>query len=114
MTWLCGHLGLQARLSGVLRAIDHPFSSVRNCACEALGKIGVVTPDVEHALEKTLSDRYYRARYHAAWSSAELTLTRMVPAPVAAARREEVREVRDDLSRAIEHLKSVDRAPSDE
>jgi hypothetical protein len=106
MTWLCGHLGLRARLDAVLRAIDHPFSSVRNCACEALGKIGDVTPPVVHALEKTLSDRYYRARYHAAWSSAELGVTQMLPALVAAARREEVREVRDELSRAIEHLRT--------
>jgi hypothetical protein len=113
MTWLCGHLGLRARLDAVLRAIDHPFSSVRNCACEALGKIGEIPPAVEHALQKALSDRYYRARYHAAWSSAELGLTRMVPALLAAVRREEVREVRDELSRAIEHLKSVDGASRD-
>jgi len=72
VVWLCGHLRISESLTDVLRACRHPFGSVRNVAVEALGKMGFCTPEVFDALASALDDSYYRTRFHAAWSLAEL------------------------------------------
>jgi hypothetical protein len=50
MVWLCGHLARRDAIDQVVEATRHPHSSVRNCASEALGKIGILTPEVLAAL----------------------------------------------------------------
>ena len=81
---------------------------MRNCAAEALGKIGVVTAEVIAALERTLTDTYYRTRLHAAWSLAELESTISTPKLLAAIKVEEVRDVRQEMVRASERLAGLE------
>jgi hypothetical protein len=108
MIWLCGHLKLHEQVEEIARAAEqHPFSSVQNCACEALGKIGRATPDAVRALENGFSNRYYRARYHCAWSIGELALTGSLPALRTAWRQEEVRDVREEMARVIGQLECL-------
>ena len=93
-------------IDAVILATGNPLSSGRNCACEALGKIGVATPPVRDALVRCLSDKYYRARYHAAWSLGELKAVEAVPYLEAALREEEVRDVRQEMERVIGLLRA--------
>ena len=94
--WLCGHLKIKTRecVDTVIKATTHPHASVRNCAAEALGKIGDRSAGVESALEDRLQDGYYRTRYHAAWSLGELGLKDALPKLIEAIQAEEIPDVR--------------------
>ncbi len=110
VVWLCGHLGLADSLPYVIAAAtEHPFRSVHNCACEALGKIGIKTAAVVSALERGLQDDYYRARYHAAWSLRELRAVEALPALLVAIAKEEVKAVSDEMQRTSDALKGMAR-----
>jgi hypothetical protein len=107
IVWLCGHLGIRGSVDSVIRATEHPFGSVRNIACEALGKIGDASPRVIQALEaRLIKDKYYRARYHAAWSLCELGSKSSLPMLSRAVELEEVRDVREEMIRVRGHLQS--------
>ncbi|MBM3878535.1 MAG: NACHT domain-containing protein [Verrucomicrobia bacterium] len=114
MVWLCGHLGArleftQACLQRVLAATRHPRASVRNCAVEALGKLGQPSAEVIRALERGLEDSYYRTRFHAAWALAELGATSALPKLSAALRLEPVLDVGREFMRARDKLAALDR-----
>lgn len=104
LCWLCGHLGIERSVSRLIEASRHPASSVRNCATEALGKIGLDGDDVISCLENALGDSYYRARFHAAWSLGELKSRRSLPALENALRTEDVRDVRQEMLRVRDGL----------
>jgi hypothetical protein len=108
ITWLCGHLGLDGCMRGVIRALRHPHGSVRNCAAEALGKMVETTTgvplDVRQGLEATLKDDYYRARFHAAWSLGELKSVLSTKALTDAINAEDVRDVKAEMNRVRTEL----------
>ena len=109
MSWLCGHLGGRVGFGAecvqrALAATRNPRGSVRNCALEALGKIGNPTPGVIQALEQGLNDSYYRARFHAVWALTQLRSTASLPKLTAALRLEQVLDVQRELQRAKELL----------
>lgn len=110
VVWICGHLRRKESVEGVLKATRHPHSSVRNCACEALGKLGVCTPEVVAALEQGLEDTYYRARLHAAWSLGELGAINALPSLRSAARDERVADVRTQMRSVEKALLEMARA----
>lgn len=111
VVWLCGHLGIRDSLQSILRAVRHPFSSVRNCATEALGKMGIRSPEVIEAIEDGLDDSYYRTRLHAAWSLGELGATASMPRLNAAIKVEEVRDVRQEMTRVRDCLAASAESP---
>jgi hypothetical protein len=115
MVWLCGHLGKRADLRDECLRTVHAAaashqSSVRNCAYEALGKIGQRDEETIKILEKGLLDEDYRARYHAAWSLGELGSSTSISRLSEAIRNEEVRDVRAEMSRVREHLRGLAQA----
>jgi hypothetical protein len=115
VVWLCGHLGIQGSIDSIIRAAEHPFGSVRNVACEALGKIGDASPKVVQILEKHLmNDKYYRTRYHAAWSLCELGSRASLPLLSRAIELEEVRDVREEMIRVRVCLEGVGEDPGPE
>lgn len=99
--WLCGHLGIAASVNRVILASRHDSGSVRGCACEALGKIGIASPEVTQALASRLADGYYRARAHAAESLIQLRATAAVRSLEEQIQREEVPDVRRIMERAL-------------
>jgi predicted NACHT family NTPase len=105
--WLCGHLGIEESLPHIIEACEHPRGSIRNCASEALGKIGVNSLRVVRALEERLTDGYYRARLHAAWSLGELGSTASIPKLSAAIKVEEVMDVREEMTRVRDFLEKL-------
>jgi len=105
MTWLCGHFGIRESLDGLIAAAcGHSLSSVRNCATEALGKLGIVDADVQSTLIRSLADRYYRTRFHAAWSLGELKVVDALPELERAIRGEDVLDVRKEMIRVRDAL----------
>jgi len=104
VVWLCGHLGMRESLGGVVKATRNPSASVRNIACEALGKMGFDSPPVIEALEDGLADNYYRTRFHAAWSLGELGSVDSIPRLSAAIKVEEVRDVREEMIQVRDSL----------
>jgi predicted NACHT family NTPase len=104
MTWLCGHLQIEESIPYIIEACGHPTNSVRNCACEALGKIGVQSSKVVKTLEEGLTDRYYRTRFHAAWSLGELKSTTSISKLSDAIKVEEVVDVREEMIRVRDSL----------
>jgi hypothetical protein len=106
VVWLCGHLRIQESLNGILKATGHRQGSVRNCACEALGKIGITNHNVTAALERALSDGYYRTRFHSVWALAEICSVASLPKLSAAIRVEEVRDVRQEMVRVRDFLQA--------
>ena len=100
--WLCGHLRIEESLDDIVKATKHDFGSVRNCATEALGKMGIGSDPVVSALEDRLQDRYYRARYHAAWALGELKSAASLAKLDAAIKDEEVPDVRQEMIRVRE------------
>jgi hypothetical protein len=111
LVWLCGHLKIHEHLTDILKATDHPLSSVRNCASEALGKIGVSTDEVIKSLVKGLSDSYYRTRFHAAWSLGQIKATSVIDALAEAMRDEDVRDVREAMMEIHGDLVALRTAP---
>jgi hypothetical protein len=107
MSWLCGHLRIPESVNGLISACHHPQSSVRNCASEALGKVGCDLVAVTDCLETALSDNYYRTRFHAAWSLSELRSVRSLLRLAAAIRAEEVLDVRKEMLRVKDFLNTV-------
>ncbi|MBU4264153.1 MAG: DUF4062 domain-containing protein [Proteobacteria bacterium] len=103
--WLCGHLAIEQSVSNIVKATTHPQGSVRNTACEALGKAGIIDPLVISALERCLSDSYYRARFHAAEALASLKAQQSLPSLQRQIRLEEVREVREEMIRSQDLLR---------
>jgi hypothetical protein len=95
--WLCGHLKIAESLTAIVRATEHEQGSVRNCAAEALGKMGRPTEGVRRALEDLLGDSYYRTRYHAAWSLGELGLTDSLDRLIDAIEVETVHDVKEKM-----------------
>ncbi|MFX1485486.1 MAG: NACHT domain-containing protein, partial [Promethearchaeota archaeon] len=95
--WLCGHLAIKQSLNNIIKATTRPQGSVRNTACEALGKSRIVDPIVINALEKCLSDSYYRTRIHAAEALAALKAHQSLPVLQRHIRFEEVRVVREEM-----------------
>jgi hypothetical protein len=104
--WLCGHLRIKESLDGILKATRHRQSSVRNCACEALGKIGIADASVTAALERALGDGYYRTRFHAAWALGAIRSVASIPILNGAIKIEQVRDVRQEMTRVRDFLKS--------
>jgi len=103
--WLCGHLAIRKSVDSVIQATEHPLASVRNVATEALGKIGDASPKAIQALEvRLIKDKYYRVRYHAAWSLGELVSRVSVAALSRAIELEEVRDVREEMIRVRSFL----------
>ena len=98
--WLCGHLAIEQSVNNLAKATKHPQGSVRNAACEALGKARIVDPLALHALERCLSDSYYRARLHSAEALATLKAQQSLPALERQIRLEEVRDVREIMIRS--------------
>ena len=109
--FLAGHLGISESVDRVIQATQHPHGSVRNCACEALAKLGNRSAGVIAAIEGSLKDNYYRVRYRAAWSIGYLELAASLPALDAAIRREEIRYVRDEMERVRTYLTPADIRP---
>lgn len=107
VVWLCGHLQIKESIPSLLLACNHSQSAVRNCAAESLGKIGVLTKDISSALEKMLKDSYYRARYHAAWSIAELKSTNSIKYLENSIKAEDVLDVKKEMIRACKILKTT-------
>jgi len=109
MVWLCGHLGGNVSfqdecLRSVLAATVNPYQSIRNSALEALGKIGIRTPEIIEAVEKGLEDEYYRSRYHAAWALGQLQSTGSLVKLNARLWVEQVLDVRRELIRVRDCL----------
>lgn len=108
MSWLCGHLKAKESVTRLLQACRHPLSSVRNCASEALGKVGCSSLEVIECLETALRDDYYRTRFHAAWSLGEIGSVESLPSLVTAIRAEEVLDVRKEMVRVKVALQNTD------
>lgn len=105
--WLIGHIGLFQFATNLVQATRHPHGSVRNCACEALGKLGCREQSMVRALEESLADKYYRVRHRAAWALKELGSQASLPLIIEAAAREEVPEIAAYMKQVIVGLKQT-------
>src|SRR5205085_8736695 len=101
-------LGLTQLVDKLVEATSHPHGSVRHCACEALGKLGVREDSVYRVLEEMLSDRYYKARQRAAWALKTLEFRAAIAEIERAPAREEVPEIAEYMKRVIGQLQSLE------
>jgi hypothetical protein len=104
VVWLCGHLEIRESIPNLVKASRHPHASVRNCACEALGKIGSHDETVAEALEERLGDGYFRARVHAASALRRIGSIRSIGVLKQRAALDEVKDVQQHLLSMAEQL----------
>lgn len=107
ISWLCGHLRIKKSVPSLVSAVGNPRRSVGNCACEALGKIGVVDKNVIEALIIGLESKYYRTRQHAAEALGILNIKEAVPVLAEAIRLEEVPAVKREIAKASKKLSKI-------
>lgn len=109
VVWLCGYLHAEEAVPHLVLATNHPHSTVRNIAAEALSRIRVARPDVIAAMEKTLKDKYYRARFHAAWALWDLRSVNSIDKLSTAINNEGVPSVREAMERVRQLLEQFRR-----
>jgi hypothetical protein len=98
---------LAPSIPSVICATKHQMMNIRNCAFEALGRIGKHRPEVCGALCNGLLDRYCRARQHAAWALARLRCKGSEADLRSALKIEPVRAVCEAIESCPSHLEDL-------
>jgi HEAT repeat protein len=113
--WLLGELRVSSELAGLLRAVDHPQSPVRNMLAEAIGKIGLIPDDNRsidvdrerlNALKRLLVDKYYRVRFHAAQAVRKIRAAALLTDLKQALDREPMPDIQNEMLKTVRVLEA--------